>query len=250
MPLKRKKSVCYTPAYEILFKNRTIFRKGYINFYEMYGAIASWSIYQHPIIMSRVRFVFLIVVTTLFSCEQPVTGEQLEREVLNEIFIKVVDSTYKDKRIYTSLPERGKDIFDHNGNWVGKDTVGQGKRDIDHKILIEALKNDTLNLVIAIGKGGLINDQTELQHYCSRKFIFKHLSELQPASEYDNWTAKYPKFAGVLVFSTIKFDVTNEHGSLDVSYHCGGKCGLGYRVTIKKVNRKWAISKVEDTWIS
>jgi hypothetical protein len=34
------------------------------------------------------------------------------------------------------------------------------------------------------------------------------------------------------------------------SYHCGGKCGLGYRVTIKKVDHKWVISKVEDTWIS
>ena len=204
----------------------------------------------NPIIMSRVRFVFLIVVFTLFSCEQKITAEQFEQEVLTEIFLKIVDSTYKDKRLYTSFPDRGEDIFDHNGNWIGKDTVGQYKRDIDHKITMEALKNDTLNLIIAIGKGGLINDKTELQHYNSRKFIFKHLSELPPASEYDNWTAKYPKFAGVLVFSNIKFDVTNEHGFLNVSYYCGGKCGLGYRVTIKKVDHKWAISKVEDTWIS
>jgi hypothetical protein len=64
----------------------------------MYGAIASWSIYQHTIIMSRVRFVFLIVVTTLFSCEQPVTGEQLEE------FIQVYP---KEGKIFLTTTEIG-----------------------------------------------------------------------------------------------------------------------------------------------
>lgn len=178
--------------------------------------------------MSRVRFVFLVLVSALFSCERKITEEEFEQEVFTEIFSRVVDSTYKDKRLYTSFPKSGE----------------------DHKITIQALKNDTLNLIIAIGKGGLINDETELQHYNSGKFTFKHLSELPADYEYENWTAKYPKFAGVLVFSNIKFDDTKEQGFLDVSYYCGLKCGLGYKVTIKKVDDKWVISKVDDTWIS
>jgi hypothetical protein len=200
--------------------------------------------------MGRVRFLFLVLVVTLLSCGKKITEEEFEQDVLAEIFLKVVDSTYKDKRVYTSFPEVGKDILDHNGNWIGKDTVGQYRRDIDHKIRLEALKIDTLNLIIAIGKGGLINDKTDLQPYNSLKYTFKHLSELPPASEYDNWKAKYPKFAGVLVFSNIKFDATKEHGFLNVSYYCGGKCGLGYKVIIKKIEHNWVISKVEDTWIS
>ena len=202
------------------------------------------------LIMSRVRFAFLLLVLTIFSCEKKVTEEEFEQDVLNEIFLKVVDSTYKDRRLYTSFPESGKDVFDHKGNWIGKDTVGQYRKDVVHEKRLEALKNDTLNLIIAIGKGGLIDDKTELQRFNSRKFRFKHLSELQPAAEYENWIAKYPKFAGVLVFSNIKFDVTKEYGFLNVSYYCGGKCGLGYKITIKKIDHKWVISKVEDTWIS
>ena len=200
--------------------------------------------------MSQVRFVFLIVVFILFSCEKKITDEQFEQNVLSEIFLKVVDLTYKDHRIYTSLPEIGENMYDKNGKWIGRNPIGQHKRDIQHKAKIEAFKKDTLNLVIAIGTGGLINDKTELQNYNSRKFTFKHLSELPAAINLKNWTAKYPKFAGVLVFSNIKFDVSKENGALEVSYYCGDRCGLGYIVTIKKVDDKWVVSKVEDTWIS
>ena len=204
----------------------------------------------NSIIMSRVILVFLVIVFTLFSCQKKITDEQFEQNVLNEIFLKVVDSTYQDRRLYTSLPEMGENMYDKNGKWIGRNLFRQHKSDIEHRIKIEALKKDTNNLIIAIGNGGLINDKTDLQHFNSQKFIFKHLSELPVASEYENWNAKYPKFAGVLVFSDIKFDVSKKNGTLEVGYHCGGNCGLGYIVTIKKVDDKWLISKVENTWIS
>ena len=51
-------------------------------------------------------------------------------------------------------------------------------------------------------------------------------------------------------FSHIKFDEKKKSGTLDVSYSCGGKCGLGYSVVIKKINNKWIIAKIEETWIS
>ena len=200
--------------------------------------------------MSRTRFIFSIVVFTLFGCEKKNTHSEFEQAVLNEIFLKVVDSTYKDKRIYTSFPDMGEDMYDKNEKWIGRNLIGQHKRDIKHKAKIEALRKDTSNLIIAVGNGGLINDKTELQNYNNRKFIFKHLSELPPAINFKNWAAKYPKFVGVLVFSNIKFDVSKTSGTLDVSYHCGDRCGLGYVVTIKKVDDKWVISKVKDTWIS
>lgn len=200
--------------------------------------------------MSRVTYAFLVVVFTLFSCEKKISDKQFEQDVFNEVFLKVVDPTYKDRRIYTGFPERGEDMYDKNGKWIGRNLVGQQKRDFEHEIKIEALQKDTDGLIIAIGNGGLIDDKTKFQHYNSRKFVFKHISDLPAASEYHNLTAKYPKFAGVLVFSNIKFDVSKENGTLEVSYHCGGKCGLGYIVTIKKVDRKWIIGKVEDTWIS
>jgi hypothetical protein len=51
---------------------------------------------------------------------------------------------------------------------------------------MESLRNKTLNLVVAVGEGGLINDTTDLGRYNSQKFIFKHLSELPLVSEYEN----------------------------------------------------------------
>ena len=201
-------------------------------------------------IMGRVSIVFLVLVFTLFSCEKKINEKQFERDVFSEIFLKVVDSTYMDIRIYTSSPKMGEDIYDKNGKWIGRNLIGQQKRDIEHEIKIEALKKDTTNLIIALGNDGLIDDKTKLQQYNSRKFTFKHLSELPIHDEYNNWIAKYPKFAGVLFLSNIKFDVRKESGTLEVGYYCGSKCGLGYIVTIKRVDHQWIISKVEDTWIS
>jgi hypothetical protein len=200
--------------------------------------------------MSRVVFVYLILLFTIFGCGKTITDEQFEQSVFSEIFLQVVDSTDVDNRSYTSLPELGENRYDKNGKWIGRNLIGQQKRDIEHDIKIEASKTDTINLIIAVGNGGLINDKTELQRYNCRKFIFKHLSELPRDIDLGNWNAKYPNFAGVLVFSNIKFDVSKENGTLEVGYHCGGNCGLGYLVTIKKINDKWIISKVEDTWIS
>lgn len=200
--------------------------------------------------MNRVCLALLIVISTLFSCEKKISDNQFEQDVLSEIFLKVVDSTYKDRRLYTSFPTSAPVVYNQSGHRIETDSIGQHKRDIDHEITLAALRSDTLNLIIAIKNGGLINEKTALHHYSSRKFIFKHLSELPATSDYDNWTDKYPKFAGVLAFSHITFDATREKGFLNVGYYCGLKCGLGYKVTIRKSDHKWEIIKVEDTWIS
>lgn len=200
--------------------------------------------------MSRVSFVFLIVVFILSSCEKKITDEQFEQNVFSEIILKVVDSTYQDYRIYTSFPEMGEHMYDKNGKWIGRSLIGQRERDLKHSAKMKIIKKDSLNLIIAIGTGGLINDKTELQNYNSPKFKFKHLSELPADENYKNWAAKYPKFAGVMDFSNIKFDVNKTNGTLNVSYYCGSRCGLGYVVSIKKINDIWVISKVEDTWIA
>ena len=41
-----------------------------------------------------------------------------------------------------------------------------------------------------------------------------------------------------------------ENGNLEVSYRCGGKCGLGYKVFLKKIHGKWRVIKKVETWIS
>lgn len=186
------------------------------------------------------------------GCGKKITEEEFEQKIFDKLIFKIVDSTYKDQRLYTCFPEQGEPIYDKNGKWIGLDSVGQHKRDLEFEAKKEALKKDTLNLVLALGNGGLINAKTDLSKYKSLKFTFKHLSE-HPSNrdlEYDNWKKRYPKFAGVMYFSRIKFDKKKESGILNVDYSCGGKCGLGYLVYIKKVNDRWVIIKVEQTSIS
>lgn len=202
--------------------------------------------------MHRLKFIILIAFITLYSCEKKISESQFEQNVFDEIFLKVVDSTYKDKRLYTCFPEQGEIIHDKNGKWIGRDTTGQHQRDLDREVKRAFLAKDTLNLIIAVKNYGLINDKTNLEKYKSSKFIFRNFSELpeERYTDYKNWTLKYNKFAGSMSFSNIKFDEKKQNGLLNVYYSCGGKCGLGYLVSIKKTKDIWVISSVEQTSIS
>lgn len=202
--------------------------------------------------MKQVNLLFLILTFTFLGCEKKISESEFEQTVFDELFIPLVDSTYTDQRLYTFFPQQGKPIYDKNGKWIGLDTIGQHQRDLEHKAKWLALKKDSLNLIIAVENEGLINEKTDLNQYKSSKFIFKHLSEHPRGRnlEYTDWKVNYPKFAGAMSFSNIKFDAKKESGTIEVSYRCGGKCGLGYLVYIKKVKDKWVISKVEGTWIS
>lgn len=203
------------------------------------------------------QIVSITILLLLFcGCISNLSPEESEQKVFDELFITIVDSTYRDQRLYTCFPEKGKMLYDKNGKRKGFDTIGQYQRDLECEVRRSALKSDTLNLVIAIENQGPINEETNLAIYKNSKFILKHLSEhlsehLRGADlEYTEWKNSYKKFAGVMSFSHIKFDDNRETGIIEVGYSCGGKCGLGYLVYLKKSEGKWIISKVEETWIS
>ncbi|MFV5700993.1 hypothetical protein ACM55F_03880 [Flavobacterium sp. XS2P12] len=197
------------------------------------------------------KYIILFLLIFSLSCEKRNSVLEFEQNVFDQIFLNVVDLTYKDKRLYTLFPEVSpKLLYDKDGKWIGRDTTGQYQREVDCELKREILKKDTLNLIIAIDNEGLISMKTDLKKYSNNKFIFKHFSELPKIEEYQNWGVKYPKFAGVMSFSRIQFNHKKENGVLNVSYSCGGKCGLGYSVYIKKNNKKWIVYKVKQTWIS
>lgn len=155
------------------------------------------------------------------------SGIEFEQKVFEQVFINIVDSTYTDKRIYTRIPTKTQE------------------KDPDFIAETEAIEKDTLNLIIAVDKRFETAEKLN-----TKKFIFKDFNELPKKIELENWSEKYKKFIGVMSFSKIKFDNKKESGTLEVSYHCGGKCGLGYKVYLKKISGKWKVLKTEDTWIS
>ena len=218
----------------------------------------------------------LTIFALLFSsCQKKMTEVDFEQNVFNQVFLKLVDSTYKDKRLYTFFPPSPKPIFDKYGNWIKDDTTGQHKKNIEFEAKRNILKKDTLGLVIAINKirhfasehyeqfipyyfptfkyhisKEQFQNEIAIESFKSSKFSFKYLSELPEVEDYENWSVKYSKFAGALYFSIIKFDDKKENGILSVEYACGGKCGLTYLVRIKKKNNHWLIDKVVQIGIS
>ena len=192
------------------------------------------------------------------GCAKKETPLEFEQNVFEQVFAEIIDSTYRDKRVYSFHCKTGKLYLE-----TADSSLKENPECIRER---QALKNDTLNLVLAIADSVHLIYQDDAQFiskefqvldsktyridfskYPSRKFDFKYLSELKPDSEYENWEAKYPKFAGELSFSKIYFDKKKEKAIMTVEYGCGSKCGLGYFVHLENINRKWVVAKVENT---
>ena len=184
-----------------------------------------------------------------------------EKKVFDQVFYQVVDSTYRDKRIYNFYCPDANPIF-KNGQFEGFDNPTCNQE-------LERLKKDTFHLVVAINDSVLnlpkdefvtiskefpvfdsISYQIDLTKHQSQKFDFKRLSELSKDLNLKNWALKYAKFAGALYFSKIYFDIKKESAVLSVAYSAGSKSSRGYLVYIKKMNDRWVVEKVVDTWVS
>jgi hypothetical protein len=209
--------------------------------------------------MKHIHLLFLLLF--LFqSCDKKETDLQFEQNVLDQVFVDIVNQTYKDKRVYTFNCKEGKPIFE-KGNRISWDHPECEKQ-------LSSLQKDTLGLVVAISDlvQPIDSDDKEfipsvfkildtksyripLTHHTSQKFQFKYLSELDPDDEFENWSRKYPKFIGNLKLSKIYFDSERENGILAVHYFCGSNCGLGYVVYIQKNQEQWKVKKTESTWI-
>lgn len=234
--------------------------------------------------MRKLQKITLILSIIFFaSCKKEITDVEFEKNVLTEIFPILVDSVCVDCRIIMNPPSMfGEYIFDKNGEYVRTDsskaTKGEKIKYEKWKTLRNEIKKDTSKLIVAFSpelrkirdnvksdfekhfpnvtlnetKNGTetIYDFDFSKIKLNNKFKLKNLNEF-PKGRYAIWETKYDFiFSGILDFSRIQFDKTKQFGVLDAGFGCGGKCGQGYRIYIKKVNTKWIIDKIEGTWIS
>ena len=230
-----------------------------------------------------IKLIFIIVVILFSSCEKKVTDLEFEKNVMTEIFPSLIDSTCIDVRLFTNFPpEYGQSIYDKTGHYIGVDstkaTEEQKQKLLEWKINTEKIKKDTSKIIIAFDP--LLKDNSQVlredfeKHFKNAKifiskekketeyiFDFKNIKlnnkfELRNISQFPKergliWVAKYDfVFSGAVFFSRIQFDKDKKFGILDGGFACGGLCGQGYRIYIKKVNNKWIIDKIENTWVS
>jgi hypothetical protein len=67
---------------------------------------------------------------------------------------------------------------------------------------------------------------------------------------WDRFYKKYPNSPGIVYFSNVGFNDKYDQAFVYVGRSCGGLCGSGEYVLLKKVNRSWEIVDEEELWVS
>jgi hypothetical protein len=218
----------------------------------------------------------LIVVIIMSSCEKKVTEMDFEKSVMTEIFPSLVDSICVDSRVLFLRPPLGKPIYDKNGNYVTLDTTNIKEERENWNRELEKIKNDTSKIIIAFdpklnkSENNVEEDfekhflgtkifETKTNLECNidfkkiklkNKFVLKDISEF-PKERGVIWKTKYNfVFSGVLDLSRIQFDKDKKFGILDGGFLCGRLYGQGFRIYITKINNRWVIDKIDETWVS
>ena len=157
------------------------------------------------------------------------TVEPIEKDQAfkNELIEKLKKDVERSRQITIMLSDSIHKIDKGSGDPLRKHfqlVSFEEARDIDsngYKIDFSKYRADTMfNLVYA-------SEFKMKEHDVSKEYILSRIS-----------------------FSTILFDKDRTVGVLTCEYICGGLCGIGYQVFIKKVNNKWIIDKIEETWIA
>lgn len=67
---------------------------------------------------------------------------------------------------------------------------------------------------------------------------------------WEEFYKKYPKSSGLIFFSRVGFNAQHNEAFVYVGHTCGGLCGSGGYVSLKKLGAGWAIQKSEGVWVS
>lgn len=222
---------------------------------------------------------FILLIILFSSCENKESETEFEKKAMTQIFSDLIDSTCIDSRIMLNFPPKyGKSIFDNQGYYIGVDST---KATIDEKQKLREwkqkelkIKNDTSKIIIAFDSKIKPSTENNLKtdfekHFpgeqivernfeykfnyenirLNRKFVLRDISKFPNRDEI--WKTNYNfVFSGVVYFTKIQFSKNKNYGILDGGFFCGGKCGQGYRIYIKKTQGKWVIDKIDETWIS
>ncbi|WP_397447869.1 hypothetical protein [Polaribacter sp. R77954] len=222
--------------------------------------------------MNRIIILFILII--ILGCNSQKSELEFEKEVFNDIFPELIDSTFFDFRLLSPSktippPPNGIIISDS----LNRENLKRHKKFLEEfeerKLKIE---NDTSRIVLAIVdtifslnqknferldkkfKNDSLKNKTDYkinlsQFKNNKKFLFKYYSEFPKGRKI--WKTEYPFHLGaVLSFSRIYFDRDKKNGVIESGTSFGILNGNGFRIFIKKIAGKWKIEKIEGTWIS
>jgi hypothetical protein len=227
-------------------------------------------------LMKLSRFIFIILLLLcFFECKKKVVDKlQFEKDVINNVFVEIVDSIYMDRRTILPPPMPG---IDFNKN--KKDTIGYNDELKKYNREQDSIKKDKTKILIGVDDlvekiGGFDKEQfiencqkfeciydksKEVENFKldlaflkkNKKFNFQYLSKFPAVNLWDLDDKKSSMPVGAIWISRIQFNKTKIRGLLSATAACGGgKCGRGFLIVIENKSGKWKIKKIIHTWVS
>lgn len=225
--------------------------------------------------LSKFIFITLILLSSFGCKKKEVSRHEFEKEVLNRVFVEIVDSIYMDRRLMLGPPPP---MFNSKTNKV--DTTGHSAELKEYLRYKDSIKNDKKRILLGVyehvGKISSMETETiskeiDLSNFAydtlkegeefkfdlkpfenNKKFHFEKTSKYLHEKEWnlnDKSNSLIP--VGTIFISRIQFNKTKTKGVLAAGASCGGgKCGRGFVVIIENKNGKWKVNKVIHTWDS
>ena len=216
----------------------------------------------------------------LTSCTKQKTYFQFEKDVMNEVFLSLVDSIYAEQDYFPPPPMPYPDIYFSTSDKKIKDSISN-KYSSDYIKIIsefekrtEKIKDDTNKKIIVVNDSVYELKDTDLSEFTSHfknieyklnnenlykidlsifenneKYNFKYLSKFPKRSIIWKERFDFP-LSAIVYFSKIQFDENGRFGVLTGSITYGKLNGHGVLIFIKKESNKWVIDEIKETWIS
>ena len=222
-------------------------------------------------IMRKIYFVlFLVSGIILTSCNNKEKDLQFEKEVFYEVYPALIDSVWVNA-VLTYVPPAppGIDPSEYKLNRRNESNkrfnkelaeFKQKKFPVDLVFFDEVIIRDHSKELQEHFKDAVISkdnvtdtleyklDKKKLDAYTA--FHLKYVSRIPRGNDRIFYNECCYSVRGIIILSRIQFDDEKKYGVLTAGIECGGMCGYGYLIYIKKVNNKWVVDKIEDGWIA
>ena len=226
--------------------------------------------------MKNLILVFLIF--CFLSCNEKkkkcnLQQENIEMSIYNDVLIELVEEHFyyrylgkagekimsKHYSKYTDSTQEAKQIINAHNKLFGDTTLFQTIYLRDENISDSAIGNNfsyynygrskSLDKMLASLSS---NNRSVLDSINKPQFNYKaknfHSCSFKVKSITDSNVRNFEKEIGIVSFS--KVFVNKNEGVLRCDFNCGGLCGKGYILKVKKINNLWKIIEWHKTWIS
>ena len=201
--------------------------------------------------LSKFIFITLILLSSFGCKKKEVSESDFEKEVMNSVFLEIVDSIYMDRRTLEPPPVPRLDFKTNK-----EDTIGYHDKLKRYQIEQDSIKNDKNRILIGVYdfvvSNGINDEKFDLTPFRNnKKFDFQYASKFPEEIYWDLNDKKSKMPVGTIKVYKIDFNKTRTYGVLSARASCGGgKCGRGFEITIENKSGEWHITNIVETWVS